>query len=112
MSRQEILNVIDKWVSEGSGWVIDRIDSQYLNVTLNKLLNGSSYIKLPAKLGKSRKGLINLKNEDNECFRLCHIRHLNPQEKNPQRIKKEDKIMIEKLDYSGIEIPNIEERLQ
>ena len=27
MSRQEILNVIDKWVSEGSGWVIDRIES-------------------------------------------------------------------------------------
>ena len=24
MSRQEILNVIDKWVSEGSGWVIGR----------------------------------------------------------------------------------------
>ena len=23
MSRLEILNVIDKWVSEGSGWVID-----------------------------------------------------------------------------------------
>ena len=27
MSTQEILNVIDKWVSEGSGWVIDQIDS-------------------------------------------------------------------------------------
>ena len=26
MSRQEILNTIDKWVSEGSGWVIDQID--------------------------------------------------------------------------------------
>ena len=26
MSRQEILNVIDKWVSEGSGRVVDRID--------------------------------------------------------------------------------------
>ena len=36
MSRQEILNVIDKWVSEGLGWVIDRIDSHYLNVTLYK----------------------------------------------------------------------------
>ena len=33
MSRQEILNVIDKWVSEGSGWVTDRIDSHYINVT-------------------------------------------------------------------------------
>ena len=75
MSRQEILNVIDKWVSEGSGWVIDRIDSHYLNVTLYKPLNGSSYIKLPAKLGNSRKKLINIKNEDNECFRWCHIRH-------------------------------------
>ena len=88
MSRQEILNVNDKWVSEGSGWVIDRIDSYYLNVTLYKPLNGSSYIKLPAKLGNSRKGLINLKNEDNECLRWCHIRYLNPQMKDPQRIKK------------------------
>ena len=88
MSRQEILNVIDKWVSEGSGWVIDRIDSHYLNVTLYKPLNGSSYIKLPAKLGNSRKGLINLKNEDNECFRWCHIRHLNPQEKILRELRK------------------------
>ena len=78
MYRHEILNVIDKWVSEGSGWVINRIDSHYLNVTLYKPLNGSSYIKLPAKLGNSRKGLINLKNKDNECFRWLHIRHLNP----------------------------------
>ena len=105
ISRQEILNTIDKWVSEGSGWVIDRIDSHYLNVTLYKPLNGSSYIKLPAKLRNSRKGLINIKNEDNECFRWCHIRHLNPQEKNPQRIKKEDKKMINELNYDGINFP-------
>ena len=40
MSRQEILNTIDKWVSEGSEWVIDRMDSHYLNVTLYTPLNG------------------------------------------------------------------------
>ena len=57
MSRQEILNVIDKWVSEGLGWVIDRIDSHYLNVTLYKSLNGSSYIELPTELRNSKKGL-------------------------------------------------------
>ena len=55
MSRQEILNVIDKWVSEGSGWVIDRIDSHYLNVTLYKPLNGSSYIELPTELRNPKK---------------------------------------------------------
>ena len=36
LSREEILNTIDKWVSEGSGWVIDRIDSHYINVTTYK----------------------------------------------------------------------------
>ena len=105
MSRQEILNTIDKWVSEGSGWVIDRIDNHYINVTLYKPLNGSSYIELPAELRNPKKGLINIKNKDAECFRWCHIRHLNPQEKDPQRIKKEDKKMINEMNYEGIEFP-------
>ena len=105
MSRQEILNTIDKWVSEGSGWVIDQIDSHYINVTLYKPLNGSSYIELPTELRNPKKGLINIKNKDAECFRWCHIRHLNPQEKDPQRIKKEDKKMINKMNYEGIEFP-------
>ena len=105
MSRQEILNVIDKWVSEGSGWVIDRIDSHYINVTLYKPLNGSSYIELPTELRNSKKGLINMKNKDQECFRWCHIRHLSPQIKYPERIKKEDKKMINELNYDGIDFP-------
>ena len=105
MSRQEILNVIDKWVSEGSGWVIDRIDSHYLKVTLYKPLNGSSYIELPTELKNPKKGLINIKNKDDECFRWCHIRHLNLQDKNPQRIKKGDKKMINELNYDGIDFP-------
>ena len=54
MSRQEILNVIDKWVSEGLGWVIDQIDSHYINVTTYTPLHGSSYIELP--MGSQRKG--------------------------------------------------------
>ena len=78
VSRQEILNTIDKWVSEGSGWVIDQIDSHYINVTLYKPLNGSSSIELPTELRNPKKGLINIKNKDAECFRWCHIRHLNP----------------------------------
>ena len=105
MSRQEILNTIDKWVSESSGWVIDRIDNHYINVTLYKPLNGSSYIELPTELRNPKKGLINIKNKDAECFTWCHIRHLNPQEKDSQRIKKEDKKMINEMNYEGTEFP-------
>ena len=93
MSRQKILNPIDKWVSEGSGWVIDSINNHYINVTTYKPLHGSSYIELPTELHNPMKGLINLKNKDDECFRwcMCHIRRLNPQIEHPERIKKEDK---------------------
>ena len=105
MSRQEIMNAIDKWVSEGSGWVIDSINNHYINVTTYKPLHGSSYIELPTELRNPKKGLINIKNKDEECFRWCHIRHLNPQIEHPVRIKKGDKQMINELNYEGIEFP-------
>ena len=104
-SRQELMKAIGQWISEGSGWTIQSVDGHYINLTKYKPLNGSSYIELPTELRNPAKGLINLKNKDNECFRWCHIRHLNPQEKYPQRIKKSDKEYIDKLDYSGIEFP-------
>ena len=82
---------------------MDRIDSHYLNVTLYKPLNGCSYIELPTELRNPKKGLINMNNKDEECFRWCHTRHLNPQTKYPERIKKEDKKMINELNYDGID---------
>ena len=105
MSKQNILNLISQWISEGSGWTIQSVDSHYLNIVKYKPLKGSSYIQLPYELRNRAKGLINMKNEDNECFRWCHIRHLNPQDKDPQRIKKADKQYVEKLDYSNIDFP-------
>ena len=105
LSQQQILNIIAQWVSEGSGWTIESVDSHYRNIVQYKPMNGSSYIKLPIELRNSVKGLINMKNEDNECFRWCHIRCLNPQDKNPQRIKNSDKQYIQDLDYTGIEFP-------
>ena len=104
-SQQLILNKIAQWISEGSGWTIQSIENHYINIVNYDPLKGSSYIKLPQQLRNSAKGLINMKNKDNECFRWCHIRHLNPQDKDPQRIKKTDKQYIEKLDYSSIEFP-------
>ena len=104
-SKQQILNMIAQWVSEGSGWTIQSVDNHYLNIVQYQPMKGSSYIKLPQELRNGKKGLINMKNEDNECFRWCHIRHLNPQDTNPQRIKKTDKEYINQLDYTGIEFP-------
>jgi len=105
LANQEILNKIQSWISEGSGWLIKSVDAQYINIVKYEPLKGSSYIELPRGLKNPSKGLINLKNKDNECFRWCHIRHLNPQNKDPQSIKKIDKQCVPQLDYTGIEFP-------
>ena len=104
-SKQQILNFVAVWVSEGSGWTIQSVDNHYLNIVKYKPMNGSSYIQLPQELRNSAKGLINMQNKDNECFRWCHIRYLNPQIKDPQRIKKSDKQYISNLKYDGVEFP-------
>ena len=102
---EQIMNDIHKWISEGSAWIIKSINGHYINIIKYEPLTGSSYIQLPTELQHHKHGLINLKNKDNECFRWCHVRHLNPQIKDPQRIKKTDKAFMPQLDYQGIEFP-------
>ena len=105
LSQQQILNGIAVWLSEGSGWTIRSLDEHYINTVVYDPLKGSSYIPLPVELRNSSRGLVNLKNEDNECFRWRHIRYLNPQAKKTQRIIKSDKRMVDQLNYEGIEFP-------
>ena len=106
MSQRKIMNDIAEWLKEGSGWTIDGVLEHYFNVVNYKPLEGKSYIPLPKELQNNLKGLINLKNENNECFRWCHIRHLNPQEVHPERIKKKTgKKMVQELNYQGVDFP-------
>ena len=67
-SFQEILYMIDNWINEGSGWIIELIESQYINISTYRPLSGSSYMDLPVELRSPRKGLINIKNKDKKCF--------------------------------------------
>ena len=102
---QEILYRIDNCISEESGWIIEEIHNQYLNVSAYSPLIGSTYIELPNELKNPKKGSINIQNDDNKFFLWCHIRHLNLVDKNPQRITKEDGKLVNKLNYEGINFP-------
>ena len=82
-SFQEILYRIDNWINEESGWVTESIEGKYVTVFIYSPLSGSKYIKVPHKLTKSMKALINVTNNDNRCFLWCHIRHLNPLKIHP-----------------------------
>ena len=98
-------DLLDKWQGEGSGWIIDEVNDIHININKYEPLSGSSYISLPNELQHSSKGLINIKNKDIYRFKWCHVRMLNPQNKDPQRIKKEDKEIVKTSDYSNINFP-------
>ena len=63
-----MLYLIDNWINEGSCWIVESIESQYINISTYRPLSGSSYVELPIKLRSPKKGLINIKNKDQKCF--------------------------------------------
>ena len=63
---------------------------------------------LSVEFRRPRKGLINIKKKYQKCFLWCHITHINSSKEHPQRIFKNDKKMLKKLDYDGIEFPTQE----
>ena len=49
---QEFLHRTDDWINKESGWIVDLIESQYINVSTDISLSGRSYIKLPVEVQK------------------------------------------------------------
>ena len=60
---------------------------------------------MSGRLRNSMKDLINIKNNDNKCFRRCHIRHLNLLKIHAEQLSKADKNMVNDLDYGEIDSP-------
>ena len=67
-SFQEILYRINNWINDGSGWIIKSINGEYVNISMYSPLIGNSIVQLPNELKNPKKGLINIKNNDNKCF--------------------------------------------
>ena len=102
-SAYEILkHRVEFYSNEGSGWIIDKIENIWINIANYDPLVGSSYFPLPPELNNSMKGLINIKNKDDECIKWCHVRFINPINIHPERINKKDKEIAKNLDYRRI----------
>ena len=104
-SSQETFYRIDNWINEGSGWIVELIEYQYINILIYRLFLGSFYIKLPAELRSSKKELINIKNNDQKCFLRCHVSHLNLVKIHLERITKKGKELVNNLNYDEIKFP-------
>ena len=88
----------------GSNWRFVAIKKLDINTVAYKPLKGSSYIPLPCNLA-NKKAIINLKNTDDECFKWCVARALNPVNTHPERITKDLRKQAEQLNWKDISFP-------
>ena len=99
-----IAEVLANFQRSGSNWVFQSVGRLEIHFANWKPIGGSTFTPLPARI-KNKKAVINLKNEDNQCFKWCVARALNPVEKNPNRITKELSDQSKRLDWSGLKFP-------
>ena len=106
---------MENFLKNGSGWSILNLERFDINVYEYKPFGGSTYIKfkdiavkfegkeisLDSELS-GRKAIINMQNDDNECFKWAIACALNPVKDNPQRITKELRKQAEQYDWSKI----------
>ena len=60
---------------------------------------------MTTELRRPKKGLINIKNNDQKCVLWCHVRHINPVKIHSERFTQNDKKLANGLDYYGIKFP-------
>ena len=63
-----LLELLEKWTQRGSGWVVDQVQTLWLDIARYQPLRGSSYIPLPEAVS-SKKAVVNVKNTDDHCLR-------------------------------------------
>ena len=99
-----IEEVLANFQQSGSNWVFQEIIRLEIHFANWQPLGGSTFIPLPAKL-KNKKGVINIKNEDNQCFKWCVVRALNPVDQNSNRLTKELVKQSKSLNWNGLKFP-------
>ncbi|CAH1646013.1 unnamed protein product [Spodoptera littoralis] len=98
-----VVGKICQFEKKDSGWSLNQI--KYIDMNVNKFnpLRGSSYINLPQDI-KSKKAVINVKNNDNMCFKWALLSGLYPVCKNVDRVASYA-IHGNKLKFTGISFP-------
>ena len=101
---QTIEERIQNFNQRGSNWRFQRVLFLDVHFTDFIPLRGSTFLPLPRKIA-TKKAVINMKNDDDQCFKWSVVRALNPVEKHSERITKELKDQSERLDWSGLKFP-------
>ena len=108
----ELVNKMNQRIDEnffgfqrkGSNWRFSRINQLVIHFVKFSPLRAGSFMPLPKAL-KNKKAIVNIKNEDERCFKYAVGRSLFPTKSHPERIDKKLLVDLETLDWKGISFP-------
>jgi len=91
------------FMQAGSGWTLEENHTLVLEMVDYEPMGGSSYLELPKDIYDT-KAVINVKNEDQQCFKWSILPALHPASNDAQRITKYQEYKDE-LNFTGINFP-------
>ena len=101
---QEMIEAMENYNKRGSNWVFKRVIRLDVNFVRWKPLGGSAWIPLQEKLAQ-KKAVINMKNQDEFCFKWCITRAANMVENHPERITPKLREQAEEFDWTDCKFP-------
>jgi hypothetical protein len=102
--KEKMLKSFSEYQKRGSGWRLIRVDLLEIHIGKFQPLRGKGHEPLPESI-KRKKAIINMKNNDDKCFKWAVTRALNPIEHNPERISKTLTEQSKELNWKEIEFP-------
>ena len=84
----DLQNQIDKFVQNGSGWVLERVIEMELHVVKYRPLKDHAYIQLPKEI-ELKHACVNIKNDDDKCFAYAVLSaiHIVDRNNNPNDVR-------------------------
>ena len=67
-SIDHIIQKLEAWIREGSGWVVIQVKSVHLDIARYRPMRISSYLPLPKSIAASR-SFVNMRNRDDQCLK-------------------------------------------
>ena len=101
---REMIEAMENYNKRGSNWVFKKVIRLDVNFVRWNPLRGSAWIPLPAKLA-NKKAVINMKNQDEFCFKWCISRAANMVESHPERITPKLREQAENFDWTNCKFP-------
>ena len=101
--NRQLLNFIEVYEQNGSGWVFSNFVSLQLSLWLLDPLRASAFVPLPNWI-QTRRVVVNIRGTGNDCFKWAVLAGMHPVDANAHRMSQYTE-HVGKYDFSSLHFP-------